>query len=162
MAAGRGEQDSAGRNQLSGLAHQLAISFDRHGDVFPRLREGGRIDDDDIAALPGGGHRIERLEHLLLADFAAVGNAVKAGRPGRRFQRRCRPVEKRDRSGAGQGGRDAETAAIAIGIENPRIVGESGDECPAVPLIVEPAGLLPTQRIDLEARAVLDQLDRCR
>ena len=74
-------------------------------------------------------------------------------------ERRLRAVDAEHLRGSSQRRSDAEAAAEAIDVEQPRAFCQGRDRPPVLALIVEPACLLPLAQIGEEPRAVLGQLD---
>src|SRR6202040_1774074 len=70
-------------------------------------------------------------------------------------QRRLGAVDAEDGGGPGPRRLDRKTAGITIEIENAGATGQGGDEAPFVPLVEEPAGLLPGEQISAEHGAGL-------
>src|SRR5581483_6681579 len=130
-----GEHEAARRGQLRGKAGELAVAPQRRRHVALRPGEGGRIGDDDVEALAGGGEPRRLEKHVAAAEFAGCGDAVAFGRDRGERQRRRRAVEAEHRRRPGPRRAHREPAAVAVEVEHPRAAGKPGDKAAIVALV---------------------------
>src|SRR6516162_11210008 len=75
-AAGE-KQYPPGGSHRGGQARELAIAAQCGGDILARLRESGRIGDDDVEALAGGGKSGGFAKSLAAAETASFADSVE-------------------------------------------------------------------------------------
>ena len=142
-------------------AHAGAAREDAPLPGAARAHEGRRVGDHQIEALRTR-RRLQKGEDLGALGLDLPRNAVQPGRALRQRQRRLRAVHQQRLAGPRQHGLQAEAAEIGVEVQHAPALRQPGGEGAVAALVVEPAGLLPAQRIAEEARAVLQQIDRPR
>src|SRR5262249_46619317 len=141
---------------------KLAIAAQAGPQVLPGFDESRRIGDHEIEPHAGAREGLQLREHLAASERAALAGAVERRRLRRERKRGLRSVDAGDIGGARHRRLDREAGDEAVEGEGARGARELRHEFAVVALVVEPAGLLAAERIDLEAGAVLAQLDRAR
>src|SRR5271167_264970 len=146
---------ASGRSHRGAEARELAIAAQRRGDILARLRESGRIGDDDVEALAGSGKPGGFAKGLGAVKTAGFADLVEGRGLGREFECRLGTVDAQHSGGPGASRLHREGAVEAIEVEDPRVVRQRRDEPAVVALVEEPPGLLPRERIGQELGAVL-------
>jgi hypothetical protein len=141
-AAGE-KQYASGGSHRGGKTRELAITAQRRGDILARLRESGRIGDDDVEALAGSGKPGRFAKSLAAVKTTGFADPVECCRLDREFERRLGTVDAEHRGGAGACRLQREGAVETIEVEDTRIMRQRRDEPAVVALVEEPTSFLP-------------------
>ena len=120
--------------------------------ILARLGEGGRVCDDHAKTLACAHHAFQSLQGLGLLRFHAISDAIALRRFKGEHQCRFAAVKQCDMRGTSDGRGNTKTARVAKGVQNRRTLGQPRYTGAMFALIKEPAGFLPTQRINREGK----------
>ena len=144
------DQNPVFRQHLHSELVEPAIREPAFREILLALDERGRIKNDDIEALARFAKSLQLIECIGAYGAHAISEPVALGIASDRIDRSLRCIDANDFRRAQCGGTQAPRAEITEHVEHALAFHEARESIAIFALIVEPAGFLTADRIDLE------------
>jgi hypothetical protein len=149
VGTGAGDEDSTGAKHFEGAEVEFLVAAEGGIEVALRLGEGGRIENDRVITLAGGGVVLEQVEGVGFDPFdLLVTRLVEGGVLVGDFERGTGAVDAGDVRAAGSQ-MEGESALVAENVES-LAVGVLGGGGVVLALVEEGSGLLAFEGVEVK------------